>query len=182
MARATAFGTAAAVTGVVFYGSLGALGSVGGIWVERVFQVVALGILLGSFAWYVRWGVNFPGSRRGRQANRRRAQRGLRGSIYFGAVLGPGVLTEAATPLVLLGVALSVGYGLTWSAGYGLGFAAGRSAASWTGVVLGGRDVNVNSVVHGMLALPRHMRWLGIATTVAALTLGVFVSLPVFAA
>lgn len=65
------------------------------------------------------------------QARQDLAARGWPGALYFGAALGPGVLTTLGTPLVTLGALACLTLGGAWALSFGLGFALGRSSLTW---------------------------------------------------
>jgi hypothetical protein len=99
-----------------------------GEWVG--FRVWALAIFLWALAWHTTRIGGFPGDRKRVQARRDLVTRGLLGPFYFGAILGTGLLTEAATPLVHAGPLLALGWGPTAGIAYGVGFALGRADAA----------------------------------------------------
>jgi len=85
--------------------------------------------------------------------------------IYFGALLGVGVLTEMSTPLVWAGVVYSAAAGLPWAIMYGLGFGLGRSMPALAAVPVYGRDINygdVAALVVGSLRGP--LRYVAVMT------------------
>jgi hypothetical protein len=155
------------LSGTATYALIGAVGALlgHGPW-RHVLAVVALaGILLvyvsGERQAYARLGI---------QANRRLAERGNWGMVYFGALLGIGFLTEVSTPLVAAGVVLSLASTATWGAAYGLGFALGRWRPAVVGLVAGYGRGGPGEVVRRMtLSGGTRRRVAGVATTVGAL-------------
>lgn len=107
--------------------------------------------------------VRFAGT--GRQANRDLAMSGPMGLVYFGWVLGLGVLTAVSTPLVWSGVALSAANGWQWGAVFGISFGLGRSVIGVAGALTGfAVDPLVVSTFIPM-GLARWFRPLGIASS-----------------
>jgi hypothetical protein len=78
--------------------------------------------------WHLLHRKSFRFNRAGIQTNRVLAKRGSAGMLYFGAILGVGILTEMTTPLVFLGPALAVASGFAAALPFALGFAVGRSS------------------------------------------------------
>ena len=120
----------AAFSASATYGVAGLLSAAlpGEVW--RV--LVGIAVLI-SAAWYLSQRRVYAFTLRGRQARRKRAQRGIFGVAYFGALLGVGLLTEISTPLVLCGLASCVLEGPLYGLIYGAGFAFGRSAPAFAG-------------------------------------------------
>lgn len=136
-ARALLFTTGALLSAWAVYGGIGLLGRVLGDW--KGFKVGALAILSWALVWHATRITVFPGSLDRTQARRELASRGMLGPFYFGAILGNGLITEMATPLVQVGPWLSLGWGPVAGVLYGGGFALGRSLPAWSGAVLGTR-------------------------------------------
>jgi hypothetical protein len=144
------------------YGAFGLVGAALGWWFRAIWLCSSLCMLLASVVWHVRGLADFPGSRRSRQSNRRRAQRGVLGSAYFGGVLGVGLVTEMTTPLVLTGAMMAVANALPWAILYGVGFGVGRSVASWVGVLIGGSGLSAGVVVEKVLDIASLTRWVAV--------------------
>lgn len=82
--------------------------------------------------------------------------------LYFGAILGVGLVTDMSTPLVYGGAALSLGIGPGAAVVYGLGFGLGRSVPGWIAVVVGA-NVSPSDVAVGMISAVHKFRWPGAA-------------------
>jgi hypothetical protein len=95
-----------------------------GLWVLRI---GALTLAIWGTVWHLGGHPSFPLSRAGMQTNRSLAKRGNIGMLYFGLVLGIGLATQMASPLVYVGAALALGWGMVVALPYGIGFAMGRS-------------------------------------------------------
>jgi len=118
---------------VTLYGGLGVLGTV--LHVSFLPTVTLLGFTYCAY-WHARSRYRFPLQRRGIQANKALV-RGKPGLLYFGALLGTGVITEMATPLVWTGALFAASSGISAAAGYGIGFGLGRSAPALAAIALG---------------------------------------------
>lgn len=127
------FTAAAVVSAAAWYGLLGAAGQLAGA--GYVAPVVVAGYLYGLW-WHVRGRVVVPFGRASVQANRDLV-RGTPGLVYFGALLGNGLLTEMSSPLVWAGAGLALVAGPLAALGYGVGFGLGRSATALAGIPLG---------------------------------------------
>ncbi len=129
----------------------------------RVFALVAAALLFGAAGfWHLAGLASFPLNRAGRQASRSRVQRGWLGVVYFGAVLGSGLMTAMATPLVYAGALVSAAAGPMGGMFYGLGFGLGRSAPAMVGAVVGSRGPEATEVVTIMTTGSyQTSRWLG---------------------
>jgi hypothetical protein len=144
----------------MWYGLFGLVG----LLAKRVLLPVAiLGFGL-SLAWHIEHSGLVPFGRRSIEANGRLV-RGRPGLIYFGALLGVGILTEMSTPLVWAGVVYSAAAGLPWAVMYGLGFGLGRSMPALAAVPVYGRDIDygdVAALVAGSLRRP--LRYVAVMT------------------
>lgn len=94
--------------------------------VPRFLVLASLLVVLCWSAWWHGSGrVRFPGDRDRVQANKKLAQSGPGGTMYFGALLGFGFATRMATPLwyaiPLMGASGSVQSALALGVGVGLG-------------------------------------------------------------
>lgn len=121
--RAVTFSLAAVTSSVVVYAGIGVLGWTPLWWLGAllVLPTSAYGL-----RWHSRVALRSPRWRRDFQANRSTVDSGRAGLAYFGAVLGPGLLTTLGTPLVLAGAALSLMIGPIMGLVYGFGFGIGR--------------------------------------------------------
>jgi hypothetical protein len=135
-------------------------GLIGGELPEGVWVATAGAAALWSFSWHargrdarsVRW------ARSGRQANKRRARRRFSGRLYFGAILGVGLLTFMATPLVYSIALLAAAVGLPAALMVGAGFGLGRSKPIWLGLRWGGSRDPADVTEHfGVLTWPDHV-------------------------
>jgi hypothetical protein len=126
----------------LWYGLLGAVGAVSrGV----LLPVAAVGYAL-CLIWHARRRDSVSFSRRSIQANRALV-RGTRGRAYFGALLGTGIFTEAATPLVWAGALYSLAAGFPGGLLYGAGFGLGRSTPALSAILFARRDID-----HGAIA------------------------------
>ncbi len=135
--KALLFTAGALGAATALFGTLGFVGLVLDEWVG--FRVWALAIFLWALVWHATRLRGFPGNRDRVQARRDLVARGVLGPFWFGAILGTGLLTEAATPLVHVGPFLGLGWGPAAGVAYGVGFALGRSVPVWGGAALGDR-------------------------------------------
>lgn len=136
-AKALLFTVGALVAAAALFGTLGLVGLVLNEWVG--FRVWTLGNFLWALVWHATRVRAFPGARDHVQARRDLVARGGLGPFYFGAILGTGLLTEAATPLVHVGPFLGLGWGPVAGIAYGLGFALERSVPVWSAAAVGNR-------------------------------------------
>ena len=135
--KALLFTVGALAAAAALLGTFGLIGLVLHEWVG--FRVWTLAIFLWALGWHATRFRRFPGARDRVQARRDLVSRGLLGPFYFGAILGTGFLTEAATPLVHVGPLLGLGWGPAAGITYGVGFALGRSLPVWSGAAVGNR-------------------------------------------
>jgi cytochrome c biogenesis protein CcdA len=132
----------ALVSALLVYGGIGlAVSAAHGTAVARI---VAIIWLAGCLGWHAFGFVKVPLGRESIQANRRWATKGPMGLVYFGALLGIGLLTQMTSPLVVGGALLSASSGVRWAVLYGLGFAVGRSVPAFQGAIFG---LGVNNAV-----------------------------------
>jgi hypothetical protein len=124
----------ALASGTALYAALGALGSITRLWPVGLAAAAVLAIF--SIGWHVRGRDTFRGDNQRRQARRDLAVRPPFGLVYFGALLGFGLVTAMSTPLVYAGAAFAFGIGGLPGACYGFGFALGRSVPGLAGVIL----------------------------------------------
>lgn len=116
-----------------FYGLLGVVGSA----VYAAYLApAAVALYLYALYWHLWRRVVVPFGRSSVQANRDLV-RGTPGLVYFGALLGHGLLTEMASPLVWAGAGFAVVGGAWAGLGYGIGFGIGRSATALAGIPFG---------------------------------------------
>lgn len=125
--------TAAAV--VVFAG----FGAVGLVIPHLALDAAAVAVAASACALALRGGSRFIGDRRSWQANRARALRGPVGVLYFGALLGAGLLTEISTPIYYVALLLAAANGLGWAVIGGIGYGIGRSFPAIAGAGIGMR-------------------------------------------
>jgi hypothetical protein len=127
--------------GAAFVGAAthGLWGSLGAMIPFSLAVAIAFSLALASLVWYVRRSAIFPFSRQGAQANREWARSRPFGPLYFGGVMGIGLLTAISTPLVYVGVATSIALGSFWGLLYGGGFGIGRAVPAFVGSLVGGR-------------------------------------------
>jgi hypothetical protein len=111
--------------------------------------------------------MGFPLDRSGVQANRAWAMSTRGGRVYFGYLLGLGVVTHMTTPLVYALLALSAAGG--WQAGLalGLGFGLGRSLLAIAGAVLVDRGGDPGEVSTRIITPGALDRWAGVAGALA---------------
>jgi hypothetical protein len=166
------FTTGAVVAAVATYGAFGGIGSALGR--PSLLLLLAVAALAWASLWYLRGRYRLPGGREALQANRNLAARGPAGMLYFGGLLGVGLLTEMSTPLVYAGAALSLSQGLWWGALYGVGFGLGRSAPALAAALIPRRDISPAAIARAMASTNRERsRWLGLATSAGALAFAV---------
>lgn len=153
--------------------SIGAISAIGVLLPTAIRIGLATGTVVFALAWHARGARTFIGSRSGRQASRRVAQQARFGRVYFGAVLGFGVLTYMTTPLVYAGWLYGAEVGLPLSLLIGAGFGLGRSRPLATGLVARGGLTPVGAA-ELFADLRAHHRLIGCAlagVTLAALAL-----------
>ena len=97
-------------------------------------SIVAMVVAWMSFKWHLSRPKHFPLEMERVQARRALVLKGLPGWVYFGAILGPGWFTQKITPLVLVGIPLSLSQTTQAAAAYGAAFALGRSTPAWRAV------------------------------------------------
>lgn len=97
---------------------------------------------------------------------------GPRGVLYFGAILGVGLLTDMATPLVYGGAALALNIGPGAALISGIGFGLGRSLPGWVAVVVGPLAPPSRVAVR-MISAVHWFRWPGAAIGILGLYLTV---------
>lgn len=150
------------MAGLLGYTSLGLIGGLVG---RRVAMPVALAAFLFCLWWYARNSYRVPFGRSSVQANKSLI-RGWLGVVYFGALLGVGLLTEMSTPLVWTGAIYSVATGPAAAAIYGLAFGVGRSSPAIAGAFLGPRVRDHHRVgLFVVIDLRSRLRWPGLAAS-----------------
>lgn len=127
--------------GGLWYGLLGVVGAAS----RGILLPVAAACYALCLIWHARSGVSMSFWRRSIQANRALV-RGARGLLYFGALLGIGIFTEVATPLVWAGAFYSLAAGIPGGLLYGTGFGLGRSAPALAAVFVARRDVDYGAI------------------------------------
>lgn len=171
VAAAAIFTLGSALAAAVVYGLLGLLGSA--FWpFTPVVSFVALG---GALVWHLRGKERVPWGHEHVQARRDLAMHGPKGTLYFGAILGVGLLTDMATPLVYGGAALSLTLQVLPAIAYGVGFGLGRAGPAWIAVLVG-RRFSPGSVAAQLIGATRFARWPGSAIAAIGLATSVLAS------
>lgn len=125
------------VSGALTYCALGLTTALLGA--TFVFRPIAVVWFVGTVLWYLAGSRRVPFGRASVQARRDLAQKGSPGLVYFGAVLGIGLLTQMAAPLVYGGALPTLSSSPSWGLAYGAASGVGRSAPAWAGAILAGR-------------------------------------------
>jgi hypothetical protein len=120
-----------------------------------------------ALAWHVRGGAGFPFDRSGVQANRGWAMSTRLGRVYFGYLLGLGVITHLTTPLVYALLALSAAAGWHVALALGVGFGLGRSVLAVAGAVLVDRGGDPGEISTRIITPGALDRWVGVLGAVA---------------
>jgi hypothetical protein len=162
---AVVFTSAASGAGALTYAGFGALGDY--LATGPALGLLAAAVLVGSAFWYGKGGGHVPFGRQGVQSHRDLAGRGWLGLMYFGGLLGVGLLTQMSTPLVWAGVFVSLYKGPGWAFVYGIGFGVGRAIPVWVVAFLRGRFIPAELTAY-LISNSRRLRWVGLATTLAA--------------
>lgn len=159
MAPALIFTAAAVVMAAAWYGLLGVAGAVAYL---AYLAPVVVGGYLYSLYWHARRRLIVPFGRTSVQANRDLV-RGTPGLVYFGALLGNGLLTEMSSPLVWAGAGFAAVAGPLPALLYGVGFGLGRSATALAGIPLGPRVTDYGRVADFVTgALRRRLHPVGV--------------------
>lgn len=137
------FAVGAALAGGLTYGLLGVAGTALPGWLAPGLAIV---FLAQAIAFHASGKRSFLGDRDGRQANRGWAYSRPTGVLYFGALLGVGLLTRMSSPLVHFGAALSLVSGPIGGLGYGIGFGVGRSIPAMAGALIGTRHPEASDI------------------------------------
>ncbi len=141
-----------------------------GVLVPRVVTAAVLtAVAIVGVAWHWSGRRNFRLDRMGRQANPSKARNGLWGGFSFGTVLGLGVLTRMASPLVMALILTAAALPLGLAEAIGLGFGLGRSVVAAAGAAIGGR-LTPESVVTAIVVPQRSDRV--IASTAGVICIG----------
>lgn len=160
----------AVVGGMLTYGAIGLVFPSG---IQRaVNDPVTVYLLAASFLWHIRGRPTFRGAKAEIQANRQWATSRRFGRVYFGVLLGAGLLTAMTTPLVFAGAGLAAVNGPGWGVAYGAGFGTGRSIPTFAAVFASatGSDVSPASVTDRLVIRGgRLARRLGSCTASGAL-------------
>lgn len=118
-----------------------------------------------GFHWHWRGRGRFRFNRQSVQANKVLARRGQRGLVYFGGLLGVGLLTEMSSPLVWAGFVYAATSGIRAAAAYAVGFAFGRATPTLAAAANVGADLPPGVIAPFIVVdLRRYTRWLGVAT------------------
>lgn len=158
-----------------WYGLLGSAGQVA--YLSYLAPLVVAGYLY-SLYWHIRGRVVVPFGRASVQANRDLV-RGTPGLVYFGALLGHGLLTEMSSPLVWAGAGFAAVAGPLPGLLYGIGFGLGRSATALAGIPLGPRTTDYGRAAGFItVGLRRRLRPVGAVAAVigAAAAAAVFLT------
>lgn len=131
----------------------------------------ALALLLATFYWYARSFVRFPGDRESVQALKQRALFGRFGRLYFGFLLGIGVLTSMTTPLVYVLLFVEASLHPAWAIAAGVGFGIGRSVPALAGVTIGGRIGGPGAAAARITTRTHADRLVGCASSAALIAL-----------
>lgn len=111
--------------------------------------------LASCLSWYIIRRPRFRWSRQDNQANRALAYSGALGQLYFGTLMGVGILTQMSTPLVYASLLGAASEGVAWALVAGVGFGLGRSMPAVAGAAVGEYASNPHSLY---LALTRPRR------------------------
>jgi hypothetical protein len=148
----------------------GLLGLIGNLVRPILLPVAAIGFGL-SLLWHGRHSGLIPFARRSVEANKNLV-RGLPGLLYFGALLGVGVITEMSTPLVWAGAVYSAAIGLPGAVFYGLGFGLGRSTPALVSAVRYRKDIDyaaVSAFIVGSIRQP--LRYIALIAALAGMAI-----------
>ena len=122
-----------------------------------------------ALAWHLSGRVGFPFDRSGVQANRGWAMSTRLGRVYFGYLLGLGVITHLTTPLVYALLALSAAAGWQAALALGIGFGLGRSLLAVAGAVLVDRGGDPGEISTRIITPGTLDRWVGVLGGVVVL-------------
>lgn len=114
-----------------------------------------------ALVWHLRGRDGFPLDRSGVQANRAWAMSTRGGRVYFGYLLGLGVVTHLTTPLVYALLALAAASGWQIALALGVGFGLGRSLLAIAGALLVERAGDPGEVSTRIITPGGLDRWAG---------------------
>lgn len=120
--------------------------------------------------WHLNPKTRFRFNRQSVQANKDLARRTRWGALYFGGLLGTGVMTEMSTPLVWAGILLGATSGIVLAIAYAAGFALGRTSPALAATAGIGRRVGPSMIANFVIIdLRAYTRWLGVAASALGL-------------
>jgi hypothetical protein len=123
-----------------------------------------------ALAWHLVGRPGFRWRHLGIQANRSWVQRGPLGLVYFGALLGAGVITEMSTPLAYAWIAAAGANGVSWGVIAGLGAGLGRATPAFAGAARLAGAMSPGSIGRYVYAdWMRRARWPGALASLATL-------------
>ena len=114
-----------------------------------------------ALVWHLRGHAGFPLDRSGVQANRAWAMSTRLGRVYFGYLLGLGVITHLTTPLVYALLALSAAAGWQVGLALGIGFGLGRSLLAIAGAALVDRGGDPGELSTRIITAGAVDQWVG---------------------
>ena len=126
-----------------------------------------------ALVWHLSGGTGFPFDRSGVQANREWAMATRVGRVYFGYLLGVGVITHLTTPLVYALLALSAAAGWQAALALGIGFGLGRSLLAVAGAVLVDRGGDPGEISTRIITPGAVDRWVGAVSAIAVVAVAV---------
>ena len=142
-------------------------GFIAGLFPTWLSRVLAWVLIVGSLCWHATRGwPAFLARRFENQANRSWAQSGALGQVYFGLLMGVGVLTQVATPLLYVGLAVAGTVGVGWAISCGVGFGLGRSVPAVAGAAMGMKR-SPAEVFGATFQGATLFRWVGAGGTIA---------------
>lgn len=126
-----------------------------------------------ALVWHLSGRTGFPFDRSGVQANREWAMATRVGRVYFGYLLGVGVITHLTTPLVYALLALSAAAGWQAALALGIGFGLGRSLLAVAGAVLVDRGGDAGEISARIITPGAVDRWVGAVSAIAVVAVAV---------
>ena len=129
-----------------------------------------------ALIWHLSGRTGFPFDRSGVQANREWAMSTRVGRVYFGYLLGVGVVTHQTTPLVYALLALSAAAGWQAALALGIGFGLGRSLLAVAGAVMVDRGGDPGEISTRILTPGAVDRWVGAVSAIAVVAVAITVA------
>lgn len=126
-----------------------------------------------ALVWHLSGRTGFPFDRSGVQANREWAMSTRVGRVYFGYLLGVGVITHLTTPLVYALLALSAAAGWQAALVLGIGFGLGRSLLAVAGTVLVDRGGDPGEISTRIITPGAVDRWVGAVSALAVVAVAI---------